>query len=79
MSWCSLNGKCLMVPILCLIIIGYEFRTRALLNFLTGRENEKNTAVQRSPGHECDRLVRMADYDQLPAVMLASYPGSGNT
>ena len=68
-----------MVPILTLIIIGYEVRTRALINLLTGRENAPNRAEERGPGHECDRLVRMGDYDQLPAVMLASFPGSGNT
>ena len=29
--------------------------------------------------HQCDRVVKLAEYDQLPIVYLNSFPGSGNT
>ena len=76
-GWCNINGKCVTIPILLSIILMYEVKTLALLNFLNGNYPEKQDI--RDVSHSCDRLVRLADYQQLPAVMLANYPGSGNT
>ena len=69
-----------MVPILLTIILVYEVKTRALLTLITGEKREGGTLeTSKDSEHYCDRVVRLADYDQLPAVMLASFPGSGNT
>jgi len=35
--------------------------------------------VNSTNEHKCDRLVKLAGYDQLPVVFLNSFPGSGNT
>ena len=69
-----------MIPMLVMIILMYELRTRAFTDFVTGTSSrESSSEISNDPKHHCDRRVRLADYDQLPAIMLASYPGSGNT
>ena len=68
-----------MIPILVLIILIYEIKTRAFLNLIAGQSGRESLEISPDSEHYCDRVVRLADYDQLPAVMLASFPGSGNT
>ena len=42
-------------------------------------ETERVFNETKDSEHDCDRVVKLAAYDQLPVVYLNSFPGSGNT
>ena len=71
--------------ILLFIIVLYETHTHALLNLFieeTDTENElMNKKFNGTDGENgnCERKIKLADYDELPIVFLNSFPGSGNT
>jgi len=71
---------------LCFVILIYEISTGAFSGIFRKSKIEKPETKpekrynqSKIEEHFCDRIIKLADFDQLPIIYLNSFPGSGNT
>jgi len=78
-----------------LVLLCYEIKTKHISNIMTETYNKKFNPVEEYreqnitgnivkpveniENEECERNVRLAEYDEMKIVFLNSFPGSGNT